>query len=79
MNIAEGCGRNTEPDLARFLQNAMGSASELEYGLEISRDLSYLTNDVWQELSQDTIRVKKMLASFIVSLRRARSSGRNAD
>jgi four helix bundle protein len=29
-NIAEGCGRSTEKDFARFLDNAMGSASELE-------------------------------------------------
>jgi four helix bundle protein len=27
-NIAEGCGRNTDADFARFLQIAMGSASE---------------------------------------------------
>jgi four helix bundle protein len=29
-NIAESCGRNTEKDFARFLDKAMGSASELE-------------------------------------------------
>jgi hypothetical protein len=28
-NIAEGCGRDTDADFARFLQIAMGSASEL--------------------------------------------------
>ena len=30
-NIAEGCGRKGAADFARFLQIAMGSASELEY------------------------------------------------
>ena len=32
-NIAEDCGRNTDTDFARFLQMAMGSASETEYQL----------------------------------------------
>jgi four helix bundle protein len=29
-NIAEGCGRDGQADLARFLQIALGSASELD-------------------------------------------------
>jgi four helix bundle protein len=37
-NIAEGCGRNTDADFARFLQMAMGSASETEYQLILARD-----------------------------------------
>lgn len=32
-NIAEGCGRNSDAELARFMQISMGSASELEYQL----------------------------------------------
>jgi four helix bundle protein len=32
-NIAEGCGRDTEKELGRFLSIAAGSASELEYQL----------------------------------------------
>ena len=36
-NIAEGCGRNTDADFARFLQMAMGSASETEYQLILAR------------------------------------------
>lgn len=32
-NIAEGCGRRSNAELAHFLQIAMGSASELEYHL----------------------------------------------
>ena len=37
-NIAEGCGRNTNADFARFLQIAMGSASETEYELILAHD-----------------------------------------
>ena len=42
-NIAEGCGRSGEAELARFMLIAMGSASELEYHLLLLRDLGYLT------------------------------------
>jgi four helix bundle protein len=41
-NIAEGCGRNTDADFARFLQIAMGSASETGYQLILAHDLEFL-------------------------------------
>jgi len=41
-NIAEGCGRTGETELARFFQIALGSASELEYHLLLSYDLGFL-------------------------------------
>ena len=41
-NIAEGCGRNSDADFSRFLQIAMGSATELEYHLLLSHDLGII-------------------------------------
>jgi four helix bundle protein len=69
-NIAEGCGRSGDAELARFMQVAMGSASELEYHLLLAHDLSYLSDSEYDHLNQATVEVKKMLASFITSLRR---------
>jgi four helix bundle protein len=68
-NIAEGCGRNGDTELARFLQIAMGSASELEYHLLLSRDLALLDSTEYEELARDTTEVKRMLTSFIHRLR----------
>ena len=44
-NIAEGCGRRGDAELARFCQMAMGSASELEYHLLLSRDLGFISTE----------------------------------
>ena len=45
-NIAEGCGRGTSKDFARFLQIAVGSAYELDYHLILAHDLSYLKGEI---------------------------------
>ncbi|HET9366217.1 MAG TPA: four helix bundle protein [Candidatus Angelobacter sp.] len=44
-NLAEGCGRHTSSELARFVRIAMGSASELDYHLLLSRDLGFMLTD----------------------------------
>src|SRR5258708_30189040 len=64
-NISEGCGKNTRPDFARFLQIALGSASELEYELLLARDLSYLDMEHHDELANQVIETKRMLTGFI--------------
>src|SRR5438874_1781707 len=38
-NLAEGCGRRSEAEMARFLRIAMGSASELDCHLLLTKDL----------------------------------------
>lgn len=68
-NIAEVCGRGSNADLARFLQIALGSASELEYHLLLARDLSLLEETDYQYLVTEVTEIKRMLAAFIKSLR----------
>ncbi len=69
-NIAEGCGRTGDTELARFLQIAMGSASELEYHLLLARDLDYLSPETYDHLAEQTVTLKRMLAPFITKLRK---------
>ena len=65
MNIAEGCCRKGNVEMARFLQIAMGSASELEYQLLLAYDLEYLQNPAYERLSTQAIEVKRMLSSLM--------------
>jgi four helix bundle protein len=63
-NIAEGCGRGGNKDFARFLQIAMGSASELEYHLMLAHDLRMLRAADYSELSGGATEVKRMLTAL---------------
>src|SRR5262245_45301084 len=70
-NIAEGCGRGTDPDFARFLQIAMGSASEAEYQMLLSRDLGYLAEEQYVVLQAAVSEVKRMLFGLLIKVRGA--------
>jgi four helix bundle protein len=69
MNIAEGCCRKGDPEMGRFLQIAMGSASELEYQFLLANDLKHLNHPEYQALSEQVVEVKKMLSSLIQKVR----------
>jgi four helix bundle protein len=73
-NIAEGCGRIGDADLGRFLVIAMGSASELEYHLLLSRDLGFITPERYSDLETKTREEKRMLATLVKNLRVAGTS-----
>ena len=68
-NIAEGCGRSGDAELARFLQIAMGSACELEYHLLLAHDLGFINDAHYERLSPDVVEVKRMLTSFLQKLK----------
>jgi four helix bundle protein len=63
-NIAEGCGRNSNPQLANFLQIVSGSCSELQYQIILSKELSYITEEVFYELHADVIDVRRMIFGY---------------
>ena len=67
-NIAEGCGRDTQNELRRFLYVAVGSARELDYHLLLAHDLNYLSAEAHGELLQDLDEIQRMLNALIQRL-----------
>ncbi len=68
-NLAEGCGRGSDADFARFAQIAMGSASEVEYLVLLARDLQELSEEDRDRLNARISEVKRMLSALIKTLK----------
>ena len=64
-NIAEGCGRNSDAELARFLTIAMGSSAELEYQTLLAKDLKYINDEEYKILEKEIIEIRKMMNTFL--------------
>ena len=67
-NIAEGRSRNTTKDFLHFLSIALGSASELETQIEISKELSFLSEQKYIEINSLLTEVSKMIVGLIKKL-----------
>ena len=70
LNIVEGSGRFTEKDFSHFLDMALGSAHELEYCCLMSKDLSYIDQELFQKTNQLINEVKAMLIGLIKIIRK---------
>ena len=71
-NLAEGCGRWGETEMARFVQISMGSASELHNHLRLAHDLGFISPTDYSTASKDLSSVRQMLTAFLQSLRGVR-------
>jgi four helix bundle protein len=63
-NLAEGCGRRSDGEMARFVQIAMGSGAELSYHLLLARDLGFLSQSCSEKLRSDLSEIMRMLSSL---------------
>ncbi|MBI2274548.1 MAG: four helix bundle protein [Bacteroidetes bacterium] len=64
-NIAERCGKKTNPELAHYLNIALGASNESEYYLLLSKDLKYLSDEKYIALNLLINEVKAMLIALI--------------
>ncbi len=63
-NIAEGCGRQSSRELIRFVEIALGSASELDYQLLLAHDLGFITPSDYAIDSKAITDIKRMLSGL---------------
>jgi four helix bundle protein len=70
-NLAEGCGRRSDGEMARFIQISMGSGAELSYHLLLAKDLGFLKNEEYSRLNLALREVMRMLSSLSQKCRNA--------
>jgi four helix bundle protein len=63
-NIVEGCGAASRLEFARYLDISIKSTSEVDYQLELARDLGVIPHDVWKPLADEVIEIRKMLSAL---------------
>jgi four helix bundle protein len=67
-NIAEGCGRRTNREFARFLHIAVGSTSEVEYQLEYMAAIKLLPVSDSDSLRERVREIRRMLYGLLKKL-----------
>ena len=68
-NIAEGAAKPSDLEFAKFLDTALGSAFEVETQLTIANNVSYVNNELFNQLLTALFEIEKQLNGLIHSLR----------
>ncbi len=68
-NVAEGAGRKSKKEFSYFLNVAYGSSSELDTQLLIAKNLNYISETIYKNLSNDIIEIQKMIYSLSKKLK----------
>ena len=69
-NIAEGAARQSKKEFVQFLYCSLGSCSELETQIELSRLLGYFESDQTIPINEKRSRVAQMILGLIRSLKK---------
>lgn len=68
MNIAEGAGRGSNKDFAKFLRYGVGSANEVEYQILLASDLGYIDDSIRRDTTEKVGAVRAMLLGLLSTI-----------
>jgi four helix bundle protein len=66
--IAEACGRDASGEFAADLTRSTVACNETEYLLLLAKDLGYLSPELHDSLSAETVEVRKMIYGLLRKL-----------
>ncbi len=67
-NIAEGCGRDSDREFARFLRIAYASACEMETQVQLADDLGLGEREAASQVIDESRQLRAMLGALITRL-----------
>ncbi len=68
-NISEGFSRRSSREKIQFYSIALGSTTELQNQLLLSRDLGYIDKEVFNKIADNTIITHKLINGLIKSVK----------
>lgn len=64
LNIAEGCGKDSDKDLNRFLNISLGSIYETIAALDIARDVNLIKQERFENVLKKLLEIKRQLGGL---------------
>ena len=68
-NIAEGAAKPSNVEFAHFLDTSLGSAFEVETQLQISKNVGYISQEMYVDLLRDLNEIERQINGLIGSIR----------
>ena len=68
-NIAEGAAKPSNVEFAHFLDTSLGSAFDVETQLQISKNVGYISQDIYEDLLRDLNEIERQINGLIGSIR----------
>lgn len=78
LNIAEGSGKESDRELNRFFEIALGSVNEAVAALDIFQDNGFITHAEFEDMYRSLTSISNQLGGFKRKIRQGSSMGRKS-